>query len=163
MKPITHKEVLDMLIAARKFVVSGWTKRSNHRGDPSLGTHKVCALGGIEAAMRKAENEPVNYGRPVPPQTVKDKERMEYGGVGVGYLSVPVPRSEYVAFEAELRLAAAIKNLTRNALNRPYRMQNIITAFNDHPDTTKADVLKAFDRAISRTRNRRPFRKVVSA
>lgn len=124
---VTHKEVLDMLISARDFVESGWVQGTMHSG------HSHCSLGSIEAAMRKALNQAVTLGNPMP----WTKNSLNN-------------RKEAVAFEAALRLNAAISG------RKKFHYGNIVN-FNDNPKTTKADVLKAFDVAISRTRNRRPY------
>ncbi len=127
---VTHKEVLDMLISARGFVESGWVKGTMHSG------HSHCSLGGIEAAMRKALHK----------NTFADQNFFTMPHFKASLSN----RQEAVAFEAALRLNAAISG------QKKFHYGNIVS-FNDDPKTTKADVLKAFDVAISRTRNRRPY------
>ncbi len=148
MKPITHAEVLEMLVAARGFVEAGWTQGVMHAGN-----NGHCSLGGIEHALRRAaKRNDVNFPaeRPVQGALVTRFRRSSWSTEE--YL-----RQEFIAYEAARRLAAAIDG--KGSRGRTSILGTIIF-FNDNHKTTKADVLKAFDRAISRTRNRRPYAKV---
>lgn len=149
MKPITHKEVLDMLTTARGFVQKGWMKDQVNNGDEKK--LKVCSLGGIEAALARALNKHV-LDAPIPDaETLKAGVRREYAYGNL--VAVEIPRAEYVAYEAMHRLAATIHGGKRVK----HGAAGIVANFNDRYDTHKADVLRAFDRTISRTRNRRPY------
>lgn len=155
MKPITHKEVLDMLISARGFVEKGWIKDQLNNGDEKK--LKVCSLGGIEAALARALNKHVLDAHIPDADTLKagvrTGVRMECApGPTWDIVTVEVPRAEYVAYEAMSRLAATIKG--RRIKRDP---GGHVANFNDLESTRKADVLRAFDRTISRTANRRPY------
>lgn len=155
MKPITHKEVLDMLTTARGFVQKGWMKDRMNNGDEKK--LKVCSLGGIEAALARALNKHVLDASIPDSNAVKAGTRTEYRdvpGIGKwGYVKVEITRAEFVAYEAMHRLAATIHGGKRVK----HGAADIVANFNDRYDTHKADVLRAFDRTISRTANRRPY------
>lgn len=148
---VTHNEVLDMLVSAREFIQSGWVKGS------MMKDRRVCSLGSIEAALRKATDTEVfnpqcrfdeNSGFWVQDSPCLHGEKTLSKGEWLSQIAV--------ADEVVRRLAATIGGGLRH--RNISLADDVIIAFNDDNDTTKEDVLRLFDKTISRTRNRRPYK-----